>query len=267
MTSIVKKNNKNKLYYYVNYIWRLLATAICFASFGIGSLFLVYVIIPIVGKSKTQNVISTAFRFFVGMVQGLGVLRFEFKNFEKMQSDHGCIIVSNHPTLFDYVLIISRLKKCNTIVKEPLWNNIFMKGIIQLAGYIPNKSIDENFILIKKSLDAGENILIFPEGTRTVPGHPINFKRGAAQLAVRLGAPIRIIKITCNPSTLTKNNKWYNIPKEKALITLEVGELIDSNKFLHDTGMPSLAARHLTEHLQKILLSHTKNVYDNYFFM
>lgn len=245
----------NKLNYSLNYIWRLFATGICFSFFGIGAILLVYTVIPIVGKHRAKSVISTSFRLYVFMVQALGVMHFEFKNFEQLQTDKGCVIVSNHPTLLDYVLIISKLKNCNTIVKETLWKNVFMKGIIQLAGYIPNKKIDEIFVLVQDSLRTGENILIFPEGTRSVPNRPLKLKRGAAQLAVRLNAPMRVIKISCDPSTLTKRDKWYNIPAKKPLIILAVVECIDSNKFLHDTGLPSLAARHLTQHLQNVLIN------------
>lgn len=242
-----------KLYYHLNYIWRVLITGELFIFFSTGAIFLVCIIIPVVGKRHAQPVISVAFRFFVFAMQRLGVARFEFSGIEKLQSDRGCIIVSNHPTLIDYVIIISKLKRCNTIVKEALWNNLFFKKLLQTAGYIPNKKFTEIFPLVEASLHAGDNLLIFPEGTRTTPNHPIKLQRGAAQIAIRTGAPIRVIKITCVPSTLTKGERWYNIPKQRPLFTLEVGERIDSRKFLRDTGAPSLAARYLTGHLQELL--------------
>lgn len=239
--------------YYLNYIWRVVATGGCFLFFSLGAVFLVYVIIPIAGKSKVQQVIREAFRLFVFALRTLGLMQFKFMNLEKLQNDHGCVIVSNHPTLIDYVVIVSKLKQCNTIVKEALWQNIFFKKLIQLAGYIPNQRFIEILPLIQNSLQSGNNLLIFPEGSRTTPGKPAKFKRGAAQIALKLGVPIRVIKISCNPSTLTKNNKWYNIPKTKPLYTLEVGELIDSNAFLSDTPTPSLSARKLTQYLQNVL--------------
>lgn len=252
-----------KLYYYLNYIWRIAMTGEFFLFFSVGAIFLVYVIIPIVGRRNAQPTISAAFRFFTFAAQKLGIARFEFSRIKKLQSDRGCIIVSNHPTLIDYVIIISRLKRCNTIVKESLWDNPFFKKLIQTAGYIPNKKFAEIFPLVESSLRAGENILIFPEGTRTTPDQQyqqqhhepptLKLQRGAAQIAIRTGAPVRILKITCTPSTLAKGERWYNIPKKCPLFTVEVGELIDSRKFLRDTGSPSLAARRLTEYLQKIL--------------
>jgi 1-acyl-sn-glycerol-3-phosphate acyltransferase len=239
--------------YYINYLWRIIATGIGFSIFGIGAICLVYIVIPLCGKKKAQPIISNSFRCFTFIVESFGLMRFDFKNFDKLKDDHGCLIISNHPTLLDYVLIVSQLKHCDTIVKEALWQNPFLKKIVQLAGYIPNKEFAEIFPLIQQSLVAGNNILIFPEGTRSEPNQPLKLKRGAAQVAVRLGAPIRIIKITCQPSTLTKKNNWYNIPEKKSLFTIEAGELIDAKKFLRDTGCPSLAARRLTKYIEEIM--------------
>ena len=137
---IIKKIN-----YYLNYGWRVLATGSCFAFFGVGAICLVYIVIPLVGKDKAQQTISKAFRFFVFILESFGLIRVEFKNLEKLQNDRGCLIISNHPTLLDYVFIVSKLNRCNTIVKEALWDNIFLKKIIQLAGYIPNREFAKFF--------------------------------------------------------------------------------------------------------------------------
>lgn len=251
-----------KLKYYCNYIWRVLATGFCFLSFGIGAIFLGYIVIPLIRltttdsqqkKHRAQHIISISFKLFVFMMQFFGLIKFEFRNFAKLQQDKGCLIISNHPTLIDYVVIVSKLKHCDIIVKEELWRNFALKKVVQLAGYIPNLKFATTLNLIKDTLHHGNNVLIFPEGTRTTPNKPIHLKRGAAQVAVRSGAPIRVLKIECKPSTLTKNTKWYNVPKRKSYFIVESKELIDSKAFLQDTSTPSLAARHLTEYLTNIL--------------
>ncbi len=125
-----------QLSYYINYIWRLVGTRLCFLVFGIGSIFLGYIIIPVARLStsdpkqknyRAQHLISIAFRIFVFSMQFLRLASFEFINFEELQSNQGCLIISNHPTLLDYVIIVSKLTHCNTIVKEQLWHNVFLK--------------------------------------------------------------------------------------------------------------------------------------------
>jgi 1-acyl-sn-glycerol-3-phosphate acyltransferase len=251
-----------QLFYYLNYIWRVLATGLCFACFGIGGLCLGYIIIPLakltttnpkLKKFRAQHAISLSFKFFVFALHRLGLMSFEFKNFDLLENDKGVLIVSNHPTLIDYVVIISKLKYCNLIVKEQLWHNPFVKRVIQSAGYIPNLQSGKTLNSIKDTLIAGENALIFPEGTRTTPGQPLQLKRGSAQIAIRAKAPIRIIQINCDPSTLTKHTKWYKIPEKKSRYSLKVGDLINPDDFLKDTETPIAAAKHLTVHLKTIL--------------
>jgi len=40
----------------------------------------------------------------------------------------------------------------------------------------------------------------------------LRFQRGAAYIALRSGAPIVPVLIDCRPSTLTRAQKWYEIP-------------------------------------------------------
>lgn len=254
--------------YYINYYWRVIATGICFSVFGLGGACLGYIILPIIkftskdleqGKYRAQYMIHLSFRLFVFMMSRLGLVTYKFQRFDQLQNDKGCLIISNHPTLIDYVVIVSQLKCCDTIVKEKLWYNPFLKNVVRAANYIPNKQSDETFELIKSTLIKGNNILIFPEGTRTTPGEPMTLKRGAAQIAVRAKVPIRIVKISCEPSTLAKENKWYEVAKTKPIFVVEVGERIDSGEFLKNTKELSIAARRLTRYIKGIFVGENNN--------
>ena len=250
------------IFYDINYVWRVIATGLCFSIFGIGGLILGAVIIPVIllfigevhkKKAVAQHAISLSFRLFVFALSSTGLMIFKFEHLEKLKEDQGCLIIANHPTLIDYVVIVSKLSHCDTVVKEKLWHNPFMKHVIQSAGYIPNVQPEKTFEQIKETLSAGNNLLIFPEGTRTTPGEAIKLKRGAAQIVLREQCPIRVISISCLPSTLTKQNKWYQIPKIKPEFTLTVGERIDIENHIYDTSAPSLAARNLTRYFKKTL--------------
>ncbi len=59
---------------------------------------------------------------------------------ELLREDRNCIIVANHPSLIDYVLIASQLPQCDCLVKAAIWENPFMKRIVKAAGYIPNQA-------------------------------------------------------------------------------------------------------------------------------
>ena len=240
-----------------NYYWRLIATGICFVIFGIGGLMIGYLIFPIVMWFKRHNqqryltaqyMIYLAFKTFKFFMQNFRLVCFHFQSIETLQNEKGCLFISNHPTLIDYVILISQLKHCNTVVKASLWHNIFVKKIIQSANYIPNIQAENMFSRIEKIKNKGENILIFPEGTRSKPTQSLSLQRGAANIAIRLNMPVRIIYIKTSESSLTKGSKWYKIPKQKIQYHICVGEKIYPGPFLKDGNNPSIAARKMTEY-------------------
>ena len=61
------------------------------------------------------------------------------------------------------------------------------------------------------------------EGTRTTPGQPLRLQRGAANIAVRCGADLRLAHIHCQPTTLTKQESWYHIPTRKPHFHVMIG--------------------------------------------
>jgi 1-acyl-sn-glycerol-3-phosphate acyltransferase len=246
----------------LNYAWRLFAMAWFFVGFAAGALLLGYVIMPFIQlfsrdrnqeAYKTQYAIHLMLRFMIFLLQKLGVASFKFKGFSELKKDQACLILANHPTLIDYVAIMAQLSYCNNIVKKPLWRNIFLKRVINKAAYIPNTQSFASLAIIKKTLKKGDNILMFPEGTRTVLNQPLVLKGGAAQIAVRTQAPIRLIHISCIPPILTKQQKWYKIPSIKPQFTLTVGERLEPEGFFKETQQPSVAVRQLTQYLQNKL--------------
>ena len=91
--------------------------------------------------------------------------------------------------------------------------------------------------------------MVFPEGTRTQPGEPLDFQRGAAQIALAARVTLRPVTITCDPITLYKGNAWFRVPVAPAHWVITVGEPIPVAPFLAAGEPQPLAARHLTQAL------------------
>ena len=90
---------------------------------------------------------------------------------------------------------------------------------------------------------------MFPEGTRTKPGQPLNFQRGAAQIALTARVPLRPVTITCDPITLFKGNSWFRVPARRPHWVIAVGDSIPVEPYLASGEPQALAARHLTQAL------------------
>jgi len=243
----------------VNYYWRLLATGLCFLSFGLGALFISSIIFPlqtllIKGKAKRKKIarytIHKAFALFVSIMKLFGVLRVELENFEQLSNMREQVVIANHPSLIDVILIIAYLPNADCVVKSALFKNPFLRGVVKRVGYIDNDNSEQLFIDCKKSLASGCNIVVFPEGTRSVDGQPLVFKRGAANIAVRCQANYQPVLISVKPSTLTKKESWYDVPNKKVVITLTLKAPIDNSKYFNHANT-SLAVRELTRETQQ----------------
>ena len=252
----------------LNRSWRVIATGFCFVLFGLGGLILSilwFSSLRIIIRSEnvrnqiTQKSIRYSFQFFLRIARFLGVFDYKIENNELFSEDSGCLIVANHPSLLDYVLLAAHMPRCDCIVKEALLNNIFVSGVIKSAGYLVNSESDKLLAHCKARLDRGGSILIFPEGTRTTAGNTLSLQRGAANIALHSGCDIRVVYIDCNPPMLTKELKWYNIPLVKPQFRIIVQNKINCHDFIQDSDLSlALAARRLTKHLTCELMPESK---------
>ena len=190
------------------------------------------------------------------MMVGLGIMSYEIKGLERLNRP-GLLILANHPTLIDVVILIALVKNANCIVKDALFRNPFTWGPIHGAQYISNANGETLFEECVETLQQGSALVIFPEGTRSVPGEPLKLQRGAANLAIRGDRNITPVAINCTPSTLTKGQKWYQIPERPFHITLHIAEDI-TIKSLTEQFTPSLAARKLTAQLKDFFTEETQ---------
>jgi len=79
--------------------------------------------------------------------------------------------------------------------------------------------------------------------------------RGAAHIALAAGVPVQLVHLTCNPSTLSKAEHWYEIPPKRPCFQLRVGDTLDVGEFLVRGEHRSLASRRLTRVLCRTLMS------------
>jgi 1-acyl-sn-glycerol-3-phosphate acyltransferase len=98
-------------------------------------------------------------------------------------------------------------------------------------------------------LQSGGSLIIFPEGTRSVPGKPCRFQRGAAVIALQANKIVTPVTLSCYPSTLTKAESWYQIPVRRFHLAMQVGEDIALEEFIRIPQKP-IAVRRFNQYLQ-----------------
>lgn len=211
--------------------WRRGAgTALSFTLFGVGGLIIGLVIAPLLRLSVrdsekrqrlARNVIQSIFCAFIGIMKILGILDYQIEDSERLHRPSR-LILANHPSLIDVVFLLAHTPNADCIVKGRLASNPFTRGPIRAAGYITNRDPEEVLDAARSSLAQGNSLILFPEGTRTTPGRPIKFRRGGANIALRTGTTITPVLIHCTPTTLTKGEPWYHIPRRKVQMRLRI---------------------------------------------
>ena len=220
-------------------LWRLWVTGTSFMLFGLGGLVLGLLVIPLLllmpggavrRRNRIRALVQHSFRLFVEYMHGLRGLSYEIHGHERLGRP-GQLVIANHPTLIDVVLIIAFTPIPGCVVKATLFRNPYMRLVLRAAGYIPNAPTDTMIERAGAALQDGECLVMFPEGTRSRPGEPMVFNRGTAAVAIRAARVLTPVYIRCEPIFLTKGTPWYRIPSRRPQLTVEVGADIDLSDY------------------------------------
>lgn len=222
-----------KIIQMLHFVWRLLATGYCFFFFVVGGLLMSLTLLPLVQiaartkKSRirhSRQVVLFIWRFFVWQMCFLGLISVSVENVERLKHTQGKLVIANHPSLIDVILLYALMPNTCCVVKAELWRHPMIGGVIRAMGCIQNASAEDLFADCQEEARAGASILLFPEGTRTEANKPLEFQRGAANIAIRCDMDVVPVFIFCDPPTLRKGEPWYRIPKRRAEFRLYVQE-------------------------------------------
>jgi 1-acyl-sn-glycerol-3-phosphate acyltransferase len=140
-----------------------------------------------------------------------------------------CVVVSNHPGLFDVLFLIRDIPRMSVMVKRALARSLPLGPLFRSAGYVlspdyeqgsPLQSLDEATEKIKR----GYKFMVFPETTRSPKGGLGRFSPGPFMLARICDVPVQPVFIRNQPPFRPKEDKWYFPPYHASTIQLEYWE-------------------------------------------
>lgn len=125
----------------------------------------------------------------------------------------GIILAPNHASYIDPPILGISLKRPITyLAKEYLFKKPFLREVICWLGSIPIKSETDDFRTIRQVLRAlkeGKQVLLFPEGTRTLDGQFQEPEGGVGFFALKSGAAVVPIYISGTFEAFPKGVKWF----------------------------------------------------------
>lgn len=255
------KSKQPKIKNIFMYIYCCVSKILAIVWFGLGAIFLAIFVFPFIRlftlHKKDFGIIARAyvshtFRVFLRNLHicGTSILKVEDK--QAFKDIHSKIIIANHPSLLDFVYIMSLVPNSTCIVRGGLTHTP-LRGVIKQA-YITNTT-DFNDVLVecKKLTDKGCNVIVFPEGTRSPRIGQNNYKKGAARIALYCGCDVQPMFIGGSDKYgLGKHDPlWSYNHVEPYVYDIKMLPVIpvDQYKELSET----IAAKHLTEEMEKVI--------------
>lgn len=246
-----KKDRQGKL----NRCMRALGHAFVWAMFGLCApvLSIILPAICIAPLSKTRKkawvraCISKSCLFYLNTMKNLGLLTYSIAPNPTIDV-RGKLIIANHPSLLDAFFILGICPNLCCIAKEALWKNPYTALIVRMADYIHNGT-DDFIEQAQKRLENGENILIFPEGTRNLYDDQLDFKRGAANIALLANCDIVPVVIHCYPRAMQKGEKPYSIPHLAPHFAFTQLDAIHTQEHVDTNAPKTRQYRQLTQYL------------------
>lgn len=137
------------------------------------------------GGARLAHILSKGIKaafFWVGTVR-LG---------ETPDKKKPAIYIANHQSSIDIVEFLSEHPKIKLMTAHWVQNYPVYGQVIRLIGYYDkSKGIEAQMEKIRKDLENGWSVLIFPEGTRSQDGSIGRFHKGAFYLSMATGFPVR----------------------------------------------------------------------------
>jgi 1-acyl-sn-glycerol-3-phosphate acyltransferase len=148
-----------------------------------------------------QKVNSRFLRIFFAILEALSP-GITISVTDEVRSLRSSVIVCNHLSYLDAILLLSLFEKQKTIVKPIFFKAPLFGWVVDNAGYMPaalgrtvKKRMVDRVVNLGDYLDSGGNLFVFPEGHRSKDGTLGEFEPGAFKLAKRAGRPIDVLEI------------------------------------------------------------------------
>lgn len=175
------------------------------------------------GQPVGRFLIMVGFRIYLRFLTLFCACRFDLAELDALRRDKPLVLVANHPSLLDAVMIVSRFPDMVCVMKAALMNNILLGSAARLARYIPNHAPLDVVLRARKALRDGAHLLIFPEGTRTCRFPVDTCTASAGLIAQRAQVPVQTLLIESSSPYLGKAWPLWQPPELPLHFRIRVG--------------------------------------------
>lgn len=140
-------------------------------------------------------------------------IRIEVHGRENVPPHTACIFMANHVSNLDPPALLPRIPgRTSAFVKKPLMKIPVFGWCLRLGEFVPVSrdgsvmGAQESVAAARRVLEKGVHITTFVEGTRSLDGRLLPFKKGPFYLAMQAGAPCIPVSIYGTEAMMTKGS-------------------------------------------------------------
>lgn len=173
--------------------------------------------------------IHVCFRLYLTLLRWLCFCRFDLTALQALAREPGPrIVVANHPSLLDAVLLVACLPNAVCVMKGSLMRNPLLGAGARMARYIVN---DTPLTMIRQAIrtlaEGDASLIIFPEGTRTATPPVGPCAATAGLIAARSGVAVQALIIEMSTPYLGKRWPLWRPPRLPLTCRLRLGRRFD----------------------------------------
>lgn len=206
---------------------RCVSAILNYTVFAIGGSVISLLILPsmLLGRHIARRwgcfLLHHGWRFMVFVLRTTGIIRLQACGFEHARELRGCVVVANHPTLIDPVILVSLIPHSLPMAKGALRRLVFLRPIFSTICLMNDEDPAVLLRDAQEALERGYNIIIFPEGTRTTPGVYRPLRRGSARMALTGGGDIQPVRLDTSEPFLSKETPWWYAGRQRVTYTAQ----------------------------------------------
>ncbi len=233
-----KQSRNSTLIRFGRWLSDVVVTLTCWTYFTLGFVFLFsfrYLGAYLFSRERElafQRLTSLFYRGFFRLVRAIAP-RHHWRIDERIAEIKSSVIVCNHLSYLDPILLISLLERQKTIVKTKFFKVPIFGWLIRNAGYFPadgdgefSQMMIDQVERMEEYLTAGGNLFVFPEGTRSRDGKVGSLNRGALKIARLCRVPVYVVHLAGTEKLFTPGKFLFTTWMDNT-ISLEIVDRIE----------------------------------------
>ncbi len=202
-------------------------SALSFIYYGLGSAVFSLIgkfLVPKAGTGTLNNIKKLMAGFLKSVLYSNPFVKKRVINFSKENFDKPAIIIANHTSFLDSLVIALVTHKVIFLVNDWVYQSPVFGPMVRALGFYPvSQGIENGMDALKEKVKQGFSLVVFPESQRSYDNRVKRFHKGAFYLAEELKLDIVPMFIHGNSEVLPKNDFIIY----DGAITVKVGDRIE----------------------------------------